>query len=96
MTTQTHFSSRAVLRLIEAGTWATCAGCGEPVKFSAKRRLEQVIANVYVDGVWNRVEHYHAECYDRAGQPYGNPGPGRPILSGERRPERPNTADSAA
>jgi hypothetical protein len=41
------------------------------VKFSAKTKLQQVIANVYVDGVWARVEHYHAECYDAVGQPYG-------------------------
>jgi hypothetical protein len=24
-----------------------------------------------VDGRWNRVEHYHAECYEAAGAPYG-------------------------
>ena len=29
------------------------------------------IANVYENGVWNRVEHYHAECYEAAGEPYG-------------------------
>jgi len=26
---------------------------------------------VYEDGVWNRVEHYHDECYREAGEPYG-------------------------
>ena len=31
-----------------------------------------MIANVYVDGTWARVEHYHAECYDLAGKPYGD------------------------
>jgi hypothetical protein len=41
------------------------------VKFTAKTRVWQVIANVYVDGVWNRVEHYHAGCYEQAGEPYG-------------------------
>jgi hypothetical protein len=38
-------------------------------------RRSQVIANVYVDGVWDRVEHYHAECYDEAGSPYGDATP---------------------
>ena len=58
-------------RSIEAGNSATCAVCSRPVKFSAKTKLLQVIANVYVENVWDRVEHYHAECYDAAGQPYG-------------------------
>ncbi len=72
MTVQTIFSSRAVTRPVEAGSSVKCASCGQPVKFTAKVRLSQVIANVYVDGVWSRVEHYHAECYDIAGQPYGS------------------------
>ncbi|MGI8777905.1 MAG: hypothetical protein ACR2LJ_11145 [Acidimicrobiales bacterium] len=42
------------------------------MKFSAKIRLWQVIANIYVNGRWDRVEHYHAECYEGAGQPYGS------------------------
>ena len=72
MTAQTHFTSRAVTRIVEAGNSAVCAGCGLPVKFRARIRLTQVIANVYVDGVWDRVEHFHSECYDMAGQPYGS------------------------
>ncbi len=71
MTMQSVFSSRAVSRVVEAGSSATCAGCGLPVKFRARHRTIQVIANVYVDGVWARVEHYHAECYEDIGQPYG-------------------------
>jgi hypothetical protein len=71
MTAQVTFSSRAVLRLVEAGNSAVCAGCGLPVKFKARARLTQVIANVYVEGVWNRVEHFHSGCYETAGQPYG-------------------------
>jgi len=71
MTLQSTFSSRAVARLIEAGNTATCVVCRVPVKFRAKSRLMQVIANVYVDGVWSRVEHYHVECYEGAGRPYG-------------------------
>jgi len=72
MTTQTHFSSRAVSRPVEAGNSAMCAACDIQVKFSAKIRSHQVIANVYTDGHWERVEHYHAECYENLGQPYGS------------------------
>ncbi|MGH9189783.1 MAG: hypothetical protein ACRD0Q_07095 [Acidimicrobiales bacterium] len=71
MTAQTIFSSRAVTRLVEAGNSAMCAECGLPVKFRARARLTQVIANVYVGGVWDRVEHYHSPCYETAGEPYG-------------------------
>lgn len=68
----TPLTSRAVLRPVEAGNSATCAVCARPVKFSAKVKLQQVIANVYVDHVWARVEHFHSECYETAGQPYGS------------------------
>ncbi len=63
--------SRAVTRLIEPGNAASCAHCGEAVKFTAKTQRQQVIANVYVNGRWDRVEHFHSECYDEAGRPYG-------------------------
>ena len=65
--------SRAAIRTIEAGNTAMCAHCGAPVKFVARQQLRQVIANVYEDGTWKRVEHYHADCYDEAGAPYGEP-----------------------
>jgi len=65
--------SRAVLRLIEAGSTAECPHCEERVKFRARHRDQQVICNVYIDGVWNRVEQYHAECYEEAGDPHGKP-----------------------
>ncbi len=65
------FGSRAVERIVEAGTSASCAACGDPVKFSARDKRRQVICNVYVDGKWDRVEHYHAACYETAGEPYG-------------------------
>ena len=71
-TTKSAFDSRAVTRPVEAGNAAVCAACGTPVKFKAKVRLTQVIANVYVDGHWDRVEHYHSDCYASAGQPYGS------------------------
>ena len=67
------FTSRAVVRNIEAGSSAECATCGDRVKFQAKVRMQQVICNVYVDGHWGRVEHYHLECYQQSGEPYGTP-----------------------
>jgi len=70
--TTTTLGSRAVTRPVEAGSAATCTACGLPVKFKAKVRLTQVIANVYVDGHWDRVEHYHSTCYDHVGRPYGS------------------------
>ena len=69
--TATRWSSRAVLRAIEPGSGVTCRECGDPVKFRAKVRLQQVICNVYAKGVWDRVEHFHAECYQSAGEPHG-------------------------
>ena len=41
------------------------------MKFQTKLRKQQIICNVYVDGRWNRVEHYHIECYEEAGAPHG-------------------------
>ena len=64
--------SRAVVRRVEAENLALCAHCGEQVKFAAKLNRQQVIANVYVEGRWNRVEHFHSECYGLAGEPYGD------------------------
>lgn len=63
--------SRAVDRPIEPGNSAMCTLCSAPVKFVARAQLRQVIANVYVDGNWARVEHFHADCYAEAGEPYG-------------------------
>ena len=63
--------SRAVIRTIEAGNSAMCAHCGAQVKFVARAQLKQVIANVYEDGNWKRVEHFHADCYEAAGEPHG-------------------------
>ena len=65
------WESRAVTRLIEAGSMTECEHCGERVKFRARHRDMQVICNVYTKGVWTRVEHYHEECYVAAGEPFG-------------------------
>ena len=71
--TRTKWESRAVTRLIEAGCTADCPQCEERVKFRSRHRDQQVICNVYEDGVWQRVEQYHLECYADAGSPYGEP-----------------------
>jgi hypothetical protein len=71
--TGTTMNSRAVLRQVEPGNSASCAHCGAPVKFMARVQQRQVIANVYDNGQWQRVEHYHADCYTEAGEPYGPP-----------------------
>jgi hypothetical protein len=64
-------TSRAVRRRVEAGSMTMCANCRTQVKFAAKQQRFQVIANVYTDGHWDRVEHFHDECYDESGAPYG-------------------------
>ncbi len=66
-------TSRAVVRIIEAGNSAVCTACDTAVQFKARIKMQQVICNVYVDGRWDRVEHFHRECYDTAKQPYGVP-----------------------
>ena len=66
------WTSRAVIRDVEAGSTVDCALCGERVKFQAKMRNRQVICNVYEDGRWNRVEHFHADCYSAADNPHGD------------------------
>ncbi len=65
-------ASRAVLREVEPGSTVECSTCGERVKFQAKMRHQQVICNVYVAGRWDRVEHFHAPCYEQAGEPFGD------------------------
>lgn len=65
--------SRAVVRQVDPGNSATCVHCGTQVKFVARAQMRQVIANVYENGSWQRVEHFHADCYLDAGQPYGEP-----------------------
>lgn len=72
-------SSRAVVRYIEAGNSAACACCGAAVQFRARIKSQQVICNVYEDGRWNRVEHFHRDCYDMASQPYGAPDESQPL-----------------
>lgn len=65
--------SRAVTRLVEPGSQVDCMHCGERVKFQAKMRHQQVICNVYEKHKWVRVDHFHADCYKEAKQPFGKP-----------------------
>ncbi len=65
--------SRAVTRLVEPGSQVDCMHCDERVKFQAKMRHQQVICNVYEKNKWLRVEHFHADCYKLAKQPFGKP-----------------------
>jgi hypothetical protein len=59
--------------MVEPGNAATCESCGEQIRFAARTHPRQVIANVYEDGAWVRVEHYHEQCYLEAGSPLGPP-----------------------
>jgi len=63
--------SRAVQRDVEPGSIIECTLCGERIKFQAKIRPKQAICNVYEGKNWDRVEHFHAECYSKAGEPHG-------------------------
>jgi len=65
------WTSRAVIRTIDAGNSAYCSHCEELIKFRAKIRAQQVICNVYAKNKWDRVEHFHAECYGAAKEPFG-------------------------
>ncbi len=71
--TELKRESRAVTRLIEAGSMAECSVCEKVLKFRARQRDFQVICNVYEDGNWVRVEHFHDECYVEADEPFGPP-----------------------
>jgi len=73
MATTQKLTSRAVVRTVEPGSSAICVVCGTPVKFAARTQQKQVIANVYVDGRWDRVEHFHFDCYEGGDKPYGEP-----------------------
>jgi hypothetical protein len=77
-------SSRAVARYIEAGSSVTCAHCGDGIVFRARLRTQQVICNVYDEGRWLRVEHYHRDCYDDAGVPYGGADDSQPVRPRQR------------
>jgi len=70
---KSQWKSRAVSRLIEAGEMSECEHCGDRVKFRAREHYRQVICNVYIDGKWDHVEHFHQDCYTEAELPFGEP-----------------------
>ena len=61
--------TRAVVRRVEPGNDVRCVRCGKQIKFAARTHSRQVIANVYLDDSWNRVDHFHEECYLEANEP---------------------------
>jgi hypothetical protein len=75
ITEERLFTSRAVVRPINPGSLVYCAHCDDHVVFKARDKSPQVICNVYDHGTWQRVEHYHAACYELAGAPHGIPRP---------------------
>ena len=79
------WTSRAVVRFIEAGSMTSCEACGAAVKFQARVKAKQVICNVYVDQQWVRVEHFHHQCYVDAGSPHGEADTSQPLRQ-KRRP----------
>lgn len=52
-----------------------CDSCGEHIKRSGTPHPRIVLANVYTDGRWDRLDAFHPECYTAEGEPYGEPGP---------------------
>jgi hypothetical protein len=56
--------TRAVLlKWIPTVHACTLETCGQPIK-GKKGKRPSVCCNVYENGLWNRVEHFHPECYD--------------------------------
>jgi len=67
----TRSESRAVERAVAPGSAVRCAHCGAVVRFAVRHEGRQIIANVYIDARWARVEHFHPRCYYAANYPYG-------------------------
>ena len=82
--TGTTAQTRAIVRFVEPGSMVDCATCGTQVKFSARNKVKQVICNVYEDGRWARVEHFHLDCYDAAGAPHGDADASQPMRTRRR------------
>lgn len=71
MAATTTLGTRAVLRQVEPGCMGRCTGCDKQIQFRARKRCQQVIANVYSGPRWDHVEHWHADCYVDGGEPHG-------------------------
>ncbi len=76
---------------MDPGNDAVCVACQEQIRFAARSHQRQVIVNVYEDGVWKRVDHYHEDCYRNMGEPFGPPS--EPISRAERAAERARAAE---
>lgn len=63
--------TRAVARLVEAGSMDECPWCEDIVRFRGKHKTVKVIANCYDGARWDRLEVFHEPCYVLAGEPYG-------------------------
>ena len=75
--------SRAVVMKISDDQMDDCARCSVSITSDTDKRW--IVANVYEDCCsaltcahdpkrrWNRLEHWHEDCYDLAAQPYGPP-----------------------
>jgi len=64
-------TTRAVVRSVDPGSDVRCSRCTKQIKFAARTHPRQVIANIYTNGSWTHVEHFHEECYLEGGEPYG-------------------------
>jgi hypothetical protein len=73
MTETNTLGTRAVERIIQPGNDVRCKHCDKYVKFAAIKKLRQVIANIYDGDRWDRTEHFHKDCYEEAGKPWGDP-----------------------
>ncbi len=65
--------TRAVSSRIEPYNNIRCHACDGLLTFRARHKHHQIIANVYQDDKWDRVEHWHPDCYQTADQPHGPP-----------------------
>jgi hypothetical protein len=77
--------SRATVIKIEETEMDDCARCS--VSITSDTDTKWVVANVYEDCClaptckkckgsarrWDRLAHWHEDCYDLSGQPYGSP-----------------------
>jgi len=62
-------TTRAVLRGVEPGNDVRCVRCGKQIKFAARTHPRQVIANVYIDAAWNRVDHFQRSATSTQASP---------------------------
>jgi hypothetical protein len=100
--TKPKLGTRAVKLRIEPGNVADCLHCGVYIKFNSRlpeSGRRQIVCNIYKKRKWDRVEHYHQDCYDEVGRPYGDPIPSSKLKEEEKRyrkglaPVKPRIAD---